>query len=305
MPRVTVIMYHYVRRTDESRYPRIHARRVDEFERQLDHVQANYQVISLRSYAHYLQDRCAPIPNNAAILSFDDGFKDHYSTVYPSLKRRKISGSFFPITEPLIDRTVASVHKTQFLLAHLGTERFAQDLECELAVSGTPSRAARPSGGTTTIPYRYDDGGTAALKNRIASLPADVKQFVLNTLFQRHITSNEADFVQELYLTDSEIQEMVAGGMDFGGHTHSHPRLSLLTESEQHQEILRSNRALEQILKTPMDLFAYPYGDHDDMTIRVLKGLGVTLALSTLVGVETEHQDPFRIRRLNTNDLPH
>ncbi|HIE82956.1 MAG TPA: polysaccharide deacetylase, partial [Dehalococcoidia bacterium] len=59
----------------------------------------------------------APLPSNACWLTFDDGFSDHYRTVFPILAKREISGTFFAPAGPLLERCVLDVHKIQFILA--------------------------------------------------------------------------------------------------------------------------------------------------------------------------------------------
>ena len=39
------------------------------------------------------------IPENSCLLTFDDGYKDHIDYVLPELMKRKLQGSFFPLSE--------------------------------------------------------------------------------------------------------------------------------------------------------------------------------------------------------------
>ncbi len=57
------------------------------------------------------------LPHNACLLTFDDGFIDHYTTVFPRLQRRGWSGCFFPAAVPVLQHVVLDVHKIHFILA--------------------------------------------------------------------------------------------------------------------------------------------------------------------------------------------
>lgn len=68
------------------------------FADQVDWLKAHgYHVISLSdAYAGMVLGK--PLPSNPVVLSFDDGIPDAYTNVYPILKQRGLSGTFFVIT---------------------------------------------------------------------------------------------------------------------------------------------------------------------------------------------------------------
>ena len=60
--------------------------------------QAGITPISMQQlYDHWYHD--APIPEKPIVLTFDDGYRSMYTTVYPLLKERGWSGTFFCITD--------------------------------------------------------------------------------------------------------------------------------------------------------------------------------------------------------------
>lgn len=305
LPQVTIVMYHYVRDTMETPFPAIHARSLMEFERQLDHIAGQYEVIPLSRYARFLRGLEDGLPAQCCILTFDEGFKDHIKHVLPSLQKRGFTAAFFPITETVTEKRVATVQKGHFLMARLGPHRFSEALEEKLALLHLPSVDTVTTAKPTALPYRFDDPDTLKLKNRIAGLPLLARREALDALFRKFITKDESAFSEELYLSERDIQIMQQSGMEFGVHTHTHPRLSLLPIERQKEEIERAQGILARILGQTPSTFSYPYGDYNDATIKILNDLGMDLALTTKVGVEKEHADRFQIKRVNTNDLPH
>lgn len=57
-----------------------------------------------------------------------------------------------------------------------------------------------------------------------------------------------------------QIREMAAYGVEFGGHTITHPRLDLLPAAAMYQEVVDGKAMLEQELGQSVETFAYPYG---------------------------------------------
>ena len=61
------------------------------------------------------------------------------------------------------------------------------------------------------------------------------------------------------YLTKNEIREMSKNGMIIGGHTHSHPLLSKLSDSQQLHEIRKSLKIDNNTLNTFVFLMEVKY----------------------------------------------
>jgi peptidoglycan/xylan/chitin deacetylase (PgdA/CDA1 family) len=301
----TVIMYHYVRNMHETEYPNIKGLLIKKFIGQLNYICRNHTVISLEDYSEFLGGR-KKIPSNPCILTFDDGFIDHYLNVFPLLKERKLPACFFPITQPLSEHIVPSVHKAHFLLAKLGIAFFAEQFNAtlnkefpELAKDFfVDNRCKREN------KYRWDDALTANLKYNIAAMPLKAKAEILNQIFAKHF-ENERNFCEKLYMGWHEMREMVEAGMSFGGHSHTHPMLSKLIRKEQLNEIEKSNKILSKGLGIKIKMFSYPYGDFNETTIRILMNCRYVCGVTSDVGVNRGNDiNPFLIKRMDTNDLP-
>jgi len=141
MSQCQIVMYHYVRDTSTTPYPDIKALPTADFERQLDGLQASFEVLTYPQFEQMLKGEIH-FDRPTALLTFDDGFIDNYEVVYPIFQRRGISGVFF-ITSSTQDSkpTLLNVHKTHFLLAKMGATPFANAVESEFARSLYVSRA--------------------------------------------------------------------------------------------------------------------------------------------------------------------
>ena len=86
-------MYHYVRDLPRSRYPAIKGRDVGSFRRQLDYIGAHHTVVTAQQVVAAVKHG-EPLAEDAVWLTFDDGYSDHYSVVFPLLHERGWQGSF-------------------------------------------------------------------------------------------------------------------------------------------------------------------------------------------------------------------
>ena len=93
--KVPILMYHEVNdQLTNSLYLS-----VKDFTAHLDYFEkAGITPITMQQlYDHWFND--APIPKKPVVLTFDDGYRSMYTTVYPLLKERGWSGTFFCITD--------------------------------------------------------------------------------------------------------------------------------------------------------------------------------------------------------------
>jgi peptidoglycan/xylan/chitin deacetylase (PgdA/CDA1 family) len=85
--------------------------------------------------------------------------------------------------------------------------------------------------------------------------------------------------------------------MQVGAHTLTHPHLSLLDPAGQHDEIAGSIALVRARLGIECDGFAYPGGDHDRTTLRLVRDLGLAHAVTTRAGDNRAGADPLALRR--------
>ena len=100
---VTIVMYHYVRDLQHSRYPAIKGLSLERFHRQLDHIQAHYTPVTVEDVLDALSSAKKEMPSNPILLTFDDGYSDHFLNVFPQLDARGIQGCFFPPGQAVLE----------------------------------------------------------------------------------------------------------------------------------------------------------------------------------------------------------
>jgi len=304
---ITIIMYHYVRDLNRSRYPRIKGLSTRNFAKQLDFITKHYTVCSLAQVIAAFKDG-NELPDNACVLTFDDGFVDHYINVFPMLEERGLVGSFFPPAKVIQEPIVLDVHKIHFLLACVTNHKF---LAWEILKMLREFRGDYEIPDDNRLmelyarPGRYDPPEVLFIKNILQqTLPPNVRNLIVDRLFKRYVTEDEQAFAAELYMDIKQLRCMFRHGMEIGGHGYSHDRLGLMSGGQQENEILRSLEMMENIHGSkPVDwVMCYPYGSYNKDTIALLKKHGCSIALTTNVGA-ADLSRPMELCRFDTNDI--
>jgi peptidoglycan/xylan/chitin deacetylase (PgdA/CDA1 family) len=282
---LTIVMYHYVR--DAGGVP---ARTPSELERELDHVAERYTTVRLQDVGD------GTWPDNACLLTFDDGLVEHLATVAPALERRGLTGVFCPPGRAVVERKPLDVQKTQFLLAaskdhdELG-ERILEHVE-----DAGRFRAEN------TPPHRFDPPATVFVKRALQDgLPEPTRTEVLDELFAEIVGVDERSFADDVYLTADDCRGLVARGHEVVGHGWEHRRLGLLDEAEQRRELERTREFVEDVGGSWA--LCYPYGSRDGATLRLLGELGCRIGLTTDARRATREDPLLELPRIDTNDL--
>ena len=101
-------------------------------------------------------------------------------------------------------------------------------------------------------------------------------------------------------LTWEQIRQMRKQGIDFGGHTVSHPFISNLTREQAVWEISECKRRIEEELQQPVAHFAYPSGREEDFgrtNKELVQAAGYRAAVTTIWGPNSPATDPLELRR--------
>jgi peptidoglycan/xylan/chitin deacetylase (PgdA/CDA1 family) len=303
---VAIVMYHYVRPIADSPWPGVKGREVEEFRGQLAWLRRHRTPVSMEDVVA-AATAGAELPPDAALLTFDDGLRDHHAHVLPALVEAGVPAAFFPPSGPLTEPRVLDVHRIQFVLA-AGADPDVLADELDAAI------AARGLGDVTVLrerfahPSRWDPAETVYVKRVLQrGLPAAARRELTGDLFARFVAADEAGFAAELYCGPAELRELVEAGMHLGSHTHSHGWLTDLDADGVRDELTRSLAPLREagVDTTAGWTLSYPYGGHDDTTVAVARELGCTVAVTIEVREAVPGaDDALRLPRLNTNDLP-
>ncbi|WP_261300809.1 polysaccharide deacetylase family protein [Paenibacillus andongensis] len=100
------------------------------------------------------------------------------------------------------------------------------------------------------------------------------------------------------YLNWPQVKELSAAGWDIVPHGMTHPHLPQLSIEQQREEITESRRRIEQALGKSADVFAYPFGEYNEDTLKILKKAGFRYAFTTKDGNASSNQSPYEQNRI-------
>jgi peptidoglycan/xylan/chitin deacetylase (PgdA/CDA1 family) len=224
------------------------------------------------------------------VITFDDGYRDYYDRAYPILRELKIPAAVF-LTTDFVDN--AGLIWTEALyLAVKTTNRTRVEV---------PWR----TGEIVSIANADEKRAFIVLaKAHLKGVPdADRKQW-LSALFDRLDVPQHESGLQRQMLNWHEVRASMEGTR-YGGHSHSHPILSQLSEQGMRGEIEMCRQRLVVETGVAPTLFAYPNGrqaDFNELTKDVLRSCGFTLAFSTVPGSIMSDADPLALPRQHAGD---
>jgi peptidoglycan/xylan/chitin deacetylase (PgdA/CDA1 family) len=281
---VAIVMYHGVTATPLSVFNWCQLA-ADEFEAQMLFLREEYNILPLAEVVVRLQ-RCLPLPDRAVCVTFDDGFRNVFTTAFPIMKRYDIPSTVFLITglvgtyQPAWPErlycAIVNTHKPRVTLFGSVWSLDSQKSRA-LAVFGVAERLKK------MLAHEKDE----QLQMLFHDLEVDPRvnsDSVLATM--------DWDEVAELHNT-----RLVA----FGSHTHTHQILSRLPLDAQYEELCKSRDVLLERLGAAA-FFAYPNGtlaDFTPETKRLVQDLGYRCGLSTEIGLNGIGSDAYALRRVN------
>ncbi|MBI3308962.1 MAG: polysaccharide deacetylase family protein [Candidatus Melainabacteria bacterium] len=296
--KVPIIMYHRVLRKKDislcSSY--IEAGTVlslEDFVIQIKLLKKYYSIISLNQFVDYI-NRQVLLPNNSCILSFDDGYIDHYKNVFPVLKKMEMPATFF-----IIGDCIAGTKKVRWL------DKYYYILDNTPLKKSGAKLNERLSHFYRIITDKNQPFEINLLKKFIRNSPKKGK--IINELATTLEVKLNPDILnKKFYLSRGHIKEMMANRMEFGAHSMSHPDLGLLSFSEAKKEILDSGKIIREMTNKNVTPFAYPFGGNSTYNKRIvefLKSNQFSCACTSIPGLNDQRTPLFELKRIDAINL--
>ena len=297
------VMYHYVRpNAGELRdYPYL---ALDDFERQLDYFADRFGFVGRDAFEHWVAGGAVP---DGALMTFDDGLRDHVEFVLPALRRRGLFGLFYVGSAPLTDGVVLEVHKLQLALGRLGgAAAFAR-------VEGRHRQLLEGSGEHDLGYYagQSSDLPTKRLKQLLNWRLDPVKRReIVDDLFTHAFAGHNLPRVEDVYADEVGIKQLLDEGMGVGAHGHQHLRLTGLTPVRQQLEIEQACHLVKTLAGTLEWGYCYAHGlagSFDSTSERLVAAAGCPFAFAVAdAAIQTPLAETarFSLPRQNCNTFP-
>jgi peptidoglycan/xylan/chitin deacetylase (PgdA/CDA1 family) len=308
----TIIMFHYVRDLTHSRYPEIKGLDLSRFRALLDTLQRDYAIVTAEVIRACL-DGESSLPQRACLLTFDDGYLEHYTEVFPELARRGLSGCFYPPVDAVRREKLLDVNKIHLLLAHTGYAHVAKlirELE-RLYITEQAGHPDLPSWETLwrqyAVPSRFDSAEVIFFKRVLQhALPPEIRARLCNALWDAVMDIDEVTAARETYVSLNMLRVMAKNGMHIGSHGNTHIWLDKVSQKQQKEEIDASLGMLQNIYGSQSFILsiAYPYGAANGETVNLCRNIKASFGLTT----ETKEalvtqKNRFLMPRIDVNDV--
>ncbi|MDD9174925.1 polysaccharide deacetylase family protein [Aliivibrio sp. S2TY2] len=306
---LTVVMYHYVRNIKESRYPQIKGLELDLFIEQLEFFAKHYHVVTMEQVlaAKYQE---IPLPDKALLLTFDDAYAEHFTHVYPILKKMNMQGSFYVPAKTVLEHKVLDVNKIHFILASVtNVHDLVLSLKAEIEVYQHEYNLNSFDDyfSEFAIESRFDNKEVIFIKRMLQHvLPEKLRNIISDKLFKNYVGMDEGAFCRELYMNKYQLEQLVRDGMHVGCHGYDHYWWNKLAPEALTDELEKSKEFLASLGCDMHNWTAcYPYGSSSYDVVLELEKQGCSLAVTTEVRVaDLDSDHALLIPRLDTNDLP-
>lgn len=252
------------------------------FERQMEYLASTHHVLALADAA----DRLAAddLPENAIVVTFDDGYRDNFTNAFPVLKKLSLPATVFLAVDAI---------GTDRLLWHDRVFNALREARVP-QLTEFPEQQCYPLGSAAERA-----AALAQVLRFMFSLGEADRECWIERLVSKLQVSNRRDQAGVMLSWD-EVLAMSQGGISFGSHTVTHPIMTTLPVGRMAEEIAASKKVLEEKLGKTVTTFAYPkggVGDFNAKTRQLLVDAGYRCAVTTVFGVNRAGQDRYELKR--------
>lgn len=284
--RVVILMYHRV--TETSSDPWNLCVSPKHFTEHLKILQDNYLVLSLHDLLLSLKN--ARLTKRGVVLTFDDGYADNFWNAKPLLEKYEVPATVF-VASGSVDKNGFWWDKLEQVL--LQPRKLPKSLQ--LNVQGRSYEWSTANSDERRHVYM-------AIHRILQPLSTSDRDQVMTELFA-WADIDQTGCPDYRPLTTTELIQLAQSEfIDIGAHTVTHPLLSVMSQTDQSEEIIGSRQKLTAILGRRVDTFSYPYGKFTSETVDIVKSAGFEMALTTEKNAVEVGANHFQLGRFEVGD---
>ena len=282
-----ILGYHRVKNVAEESYPfdeDLISASAENFEKQMRFVSGHFNVVTFAEMNDLIR-KGSPLPANALVITFDDGYDDNYRIAFPILKDNGLRAVFFISTD------------------YIGkAEPFWFEKIVYLYKKGLIERV----GDWTPAPFRQENGTTplAAFRLHLMKMTGGERDTLLKRIEEKAgFHFGDGDLQNVLPMTWAQVREMADAGMEIGSHTRSHSVLGCEAEEQLENELRGSKEIIEREIGREVLSISYPVASKpfalSDRVIQATREADYRWAVTNLLGVQDiSPGDALRLKRL-------
>ena len=290
---ILILMYHGIVE-DNAPFDRWTHLAESRFSWQMEWLRDHYRILPLKHVLAAMQTGSS-LPDNTAVVTFDDGLQSTCTRAFPTLQRLRIPATVFLTT------------------AFVGTGQLPTGSRIFLALRSSKMRRLdlREHG---LEDFVFD---TVAQRDAVAD---KVRMHAKNVAFEAKLALIEdleaqlevdptryPEYADEFrMLTWEQVRQMQQSGLiDFGAHGSHHEILSRLPLNQMRSEIFDSCEAVRSQLGMENVTFAYPNGRRQDFPAeakQMLREASASCGLSAITGLCSAGDDVFELKRVGVGN---
>lgn len=308
MSKLYISMYHYTRDLVHSRYSGIKGLDSKLFRQQIEYMKNNFNVVTMEQVIDAVEGK-SKLPENAILLTFDDGYIDNYTFALPVLEEYGVQGSFFIPGKTFATHQLLDVNKIHYILASADIYKLVDDLKREMDYyRGTENYYASTDElfNEYAVANRFDIKETIFVKRMLQTvLPEKIRNIISSNLFEKYVGITEEQLAFELYMTEEQIRTMKRHGMFIGIHGYDHYWLGNLSSEQMKKDISMALNIMDEFIDRKHWVMNYPYGSYNKDVLEYIKNQGACVGLTTDVRIaEIGIDSALELPRLDCNDFP-
>lgn len=287
--KVRILMFHGVTKKHDSvanfDYKHVEVEKLEKF---IIHLKKSYTIISLDNFIAYKNKKIRNIPNNAIILTFDDGYKNCYTQLFPLLKKYNVPATIFLPTAYIDKKEIAWYDTVTYCIAETKEKEIIVE-EKKYSLDSNEKKVA------ALVELKRKVRDSSVKREQL------LKEIEQKTKIKRNScnSGNNEDFQ---FMTWEQCREMQKAGISFGSHSVTHQIMIALSESEGKDELLLSKQTVEEKLNKECIAFAYPFGYSNTIMQKMLHGVGYHIGLSTTYGANSRATNAANLKRIALNN---
>ena len=282
-----ILLYHRV--TELASDPQQLAVSPSNFYEHIQLLKNKYNLLSIEEFSDLLLSH-KKIPDNACIITFDDGYADNLLEAIPILESLNSQALFYITTSNLdTDKELWWDELERIILCY---DTLPGSIE--IGINGRLTRY--PTSSSTEKMNTYQE-----LHPALKYLLPENRNSILDSLRQT-IGISATGRISHRLLTNTELVQLHRSpAAVIGAHTHNHPALSILAYREQLHEIEQSKTILEKLVNQRIDHFSYPFGskkDYNKDSIRASRETGFKMVCANYYDQVHSWTDIFQVPRV-------
>lgn len=304
--KIYAVMYHFILHEKNLISKNLKGIKYKNFIEQINFFKSRCNILSQDDFLNILYTNKIP-KKPSIILTFDDGYIEHYNIAFPYLYKKKISGIFYPVANSIKRKLVLDINLIHYILSKEENTRKIINLIKKKYNQITKKNFDNLNLSKINLNSRYDTKDITLVKRLLQYFLSDqIRKKILNYVYSEIVDIPKNVLAKKIYASASHLIEMKKNNMSFGIHGINHEWWGKISLKRQKKEIFSSMKYLKSI-KIVNDNFSacYPHSSFNESTIKLLSEKKVKFAFTTYPDSisKLNIKKKLILPRYNTNDF--